>query len=389
MTVDPAATEGGIEDAGELFLPAVTGTARPDPRVLPASPVTRFAPAPTGYLHLGHLVNVLYVWGIAQATGGRVVLRIEDHDRQRSRPEYERALLEDLVRLGIAPDEPPVASFGAGPSPFRQSDNGDVYAAALDPLRAQGLVYACTCARSTFAAYEASTGRPWRGIGCPAGCRDQALPEDGDAGLRVAVGAGSERWLDLLAGPMADEPAATGDPLVRDRMGNWTYAWCVVVDDARHGIDLVIRGRDLLDATPVQLRLARLLGRETLAAVPPPPADPPRVRAEAVEGGGRHGDPVAPGCGTDAARAVRQRGAAGGAHGDRRPDRATRPGGAVRPLTTRSGCHGIRAVASLDTWRTMRRTGAKGERCARRRSYPASSRCGSSAPTSTSSSRNG
>jgi glutamyl/glutaminyl-tRNA synthetase len=88
------------------------------------------------------------------------------------------------------------------------------------------------------------------------------MPEDGDAGLRVAVGAGSERWLDLLGGPLADEPAATGDPLVRDRRGNWTYAWCVVVDDARHGIDLVIRGRDLLDATPVQLRLARLIGRE-------------------------------------------------------------------------------------------------------------------------------
>ena len=79
----------------------------------------------------------------------------------------------------------------------------------------------------------------------------------------MAVGAGSERWVDLLAGPMADEPAATGDPLVRDRVGNWTYAFCVVVDDMRHGIDLVIRGRDLLDATPVQLRLARLLGRET------------------------------------------------------------------------------------------------------------------------------
>ena len=167
------------------------------------------------------------------------------------------------MRLGVAPDEPPLASFAAGPSPFRQSDNGAVYAAALDPLRDQGLVYACTCARSTFAAYEASAGRPWRGIGCPGGCRDRALAEDRDAGLRVAVGAGSERWLDLLAGPMADEPAATGDPLVRDRLGNWTYAWCVVVDDARHGIDLVIRGRDLLDATPVQLRLARLIGRET------------------------------------------------------------------------------------------------------------------------------
>ena len=138
-----------------------------------------------------------------------------------------------------------------------------VYEAALDALRGQGLVYACDCARSTFAAWEADRGRPWRGIGCPGGCRERALPEDGGTGLRVAVGAGAERWVDLLAGPLADEPAASGDPLARDRSGNWTYAFCVVVDDARHGVDLVIRGRDLLDATPVQLRLARLLGRET------------------------------------------------------------------------------------------------------------------------------
>jgi glutamyl-Q tRNA(Asp) synthetase len=75
---------------------------------------------------------------------------------------------------------------------------------------------------------------------------------------------------------MADEPAATGDPLVRDRLGNWTYAWCVVVDDARQGVDLVIRGRDLLDATPVQLRLARLIGRDS----PPQLLHHPLIRRE-------------------------------------------------------------------------------------------------------------
>lgn len=253
----------GAPDRDDLFVPAVTDAARPDPRLLPASPVTRFAPAPTGYLHLGHLANALYTWGITRATGGRVVLRIEDHDRQRSRPAYEAALLEDLERLGLVPDEPALAAFRAGPTPYRQSDAGDVYAAALDRLRAEGLAYACDCSRSTFAEYEARRGRPWRGIGCPGRCRDRGLPEDAaGAGLRVAVGAGSERWVDLLAGPMADEPAAGGDLLVRDRVGNWTYAFCVVVDDRRHDVNLVIRGRDLLDATAVQLRLGRLLGRE-------------------------------------------------------------------------------------------------------------------------------
>jgi glutamyl-tRNA synthetase/glutamyl-Q tRNA(Asp) synthetase len=267
MTPEPAAEPVAAAEPGApsdaLSVPAVTGTALPDPRILPPAPVTRFAPAPTGYLHLGHLVNVLYTWGVARATGGRVVLRIEDHDRQRSRPAYETALLDDLDRLGVAADEPAggTSTFRAGPTPYRQSDAGAHYAAALDGLRAQGLVYACDCARSTFAGYEAERGRPWRGIGCPGGCRERSLPEDGGTGLRVAVGAGTERWVDLLAGPMADEPAAAGDPLVRDRLGNWTYGFCVVVDDARHGVDLVIRGRDLLDATPVQLRLGRLIGR--------------------------------------------------------------------------------------------------------------------------------
>ena len=255
MADDHATGDG--EDG--LFVPLVTGAAVPDPRVLPSAPVTRFAPAPTGYLHLGHLVNALYVWGIARATAGRVLLRVEDHDRQRSRPGYERALLEDLERLGLVPDEPGLAAF-EGPTPYRQSDAGSAYAEALARLRGDGLVYACDCSRATFGRYEADRGRPWRGIGCPGDCRSRSL-EEGDIGLRVAVGAGSERWVDLLAGPMAAEPALAGDPLVRDRLGNWTYALCVVVDDSRHGIDLVIRGRDLLDATPVQLRLAKLLGR--------------------------------------------------------------------------------------------------------------------------------
>ena len=279
MSAEPTATDAG----GELFVPAVTGSARPDARVLPVAPVTRFAPAPTGFLHLGHLVNALYVWGVAQATGGRVVLRVEDHDRQRSRPEYEAALLEDLERLGLAPDEPPLAAFRAGATPYRQSDNGAAYAAALDRLREDGLVYACSCTRATFAGWEAAHGRPWHGIGCPGGCRaagradtagPAATPTTPGPALRVAVGAGSERWVDLLAGPMADEPASGGDLLARDRAGNWTYAFCVVVDDAANGVDLVVRGRDLLGATPAQLRLARLLGR----ALPPRFLHHPLVR---------------------------------------------------------------------------------------------------------------
>ncbi len=236
--------------------PRDPGPVRPDPARLPARPTTRFAPAPTGFLHLGHLVNAIYVWGIARATGGRVVLRIEDHDRQRSRRASEAALLQDLERLGLLPDEPALPELRTSRSAYRQSDDGAPYSAAVNALRAQGRVYACTCSRATLLA--------WRGPGCPGGCRERAIPEDRpNSALRAWIGEGDEEFDDLLLGPQSGDPSAEGDLTLRDRHGNWSYPLCVVVDDVRHGVDLVIRGRDLLDATPGQLRLGRLLGRAT------------------------------------------------------------------------------------------------------------------------------
>ena len=240
-----------------------------DPRrpeaVVPRGTTTRFAPAPTGRLHLGHLANAIYVWGLARRAGGRVLLRVEDHDRQRCRPEYEAALLNDLDRLGLAADEPSTDDFRAGPSSFRQSDNGTVHAAAIEGLRARDLVYACDCSRSTFDAWRAANGRAWSGGGCPGGCRGRRLALRDVLTLRVALGdregADTESWDDALLGPSAGIVSPAGDLPVRDRNGNWTYALCVVVDDLRHGVDLVVRGEDLLDATPSQIRLGGLLGR--------------------------------------------------------------------------------------------------------------------------------
>ena len=125
---------------------------------------TRFAPAPTGWLHLGHVANALVVWGVARASGGTVVLRVEDHDRQRCRPEFESGLVDDLEALGFEPDEPSTAELRTGaPSDHRQSDNGPVYTAAAAGLAERGLVYACDCSRTTFASWAAEHGRPWRG----------------------------------------------------------------------------------------------------------------------------------------------------------------------------------------------------------------------------------
>lgn len=243
--------------------PAI-GPLPPQTGRLPPAPTTRFAPAPTGYLHLGHVVNALYTWGIAAATGGTVILRIEDHDRQRCRSGYETALLEDLEWLGFAPDRPAIAELRSGPSDLRQSDRGEVYAAAVERLRERDLVYACDCTRSTFAAWAHDHRRPWSGPGCPGSCSERRLEDRQGVGLRVRLGGGSEAFDDLRLGPREAVAAADGDLLVRDRHGNWTYHLCVVVDDARHGVDLVVRGEDLLDATARQLRLARFLGRDRM-----------------------------------------------------------------------------------------------------------------------------
>ena len=208
------------------------------------SVLTRFAPSPTGYLHLGHVVHALYVWRTAQQMGGRVLLRIEDHDRVRSRPEYEAAILEDLAWLGFAPDE--------GLQPLvRQSERGRLYEEALARLRTTAHVYACDCSRKRLMG-ERYDGR----------CHARGLTEGPGRGLRVRIDPGVERFDDLRLGPIEQEPARQcGDLLIRDREGQWTYQFAVTVDDLRQEITHVIRGADLVDSTGRQLRLRRLLGR--------------------------------------------------------------------------------------------------------------------------------
>ena len=147
--------------------------------------VSRFAPAPTGLLHLGHVVNAIYVWGLTKAAGGRVLLRIEDHDRQRSRPEFERAILDDLDWLGFHPDSPSTHAFRAGPCQGRQRDREAVYVSALDGLRAQGLVYACECSRRDVASSSPDFGQSeLRYAGT---CADKGLAETPGRGLRLRL----------------------------------------------------------------------------------------------------------------------------------------------------------------------------------------------------------
>ena len=228
---------------------------------LPPAPLTRFAPSPTGFLHLGHVANAVWVWGVARTLGGRVLLRVEDHDRGRSRPEYERAAIEDLDWLGLTADVGNPGEPGRGASRYRQSDCGEIYAAALEQLGRVAQVYACECSRREIAA---EAGDPLNEeTRYPGRCRDRGLAPAEGRGIRVVMSEGEETFTDARLGPVAQAPALQcGDLLLRDRVGNWTYQYAVVVDDMRQGVDLVVRGEDLLSSTGRQIRLARMLGRE-------------------------------------------------------------------------------------------------------------------------------
>jgi len=218
--------------------------------------LTRFAPAPTGHLHLGHVLNAVHVWGAARAQHGEVLLRIEDHDRQRSKLEYEASILEDLTWLGYKHHGDVV----------RQRERDHIYHKALQRLIDRGLVYGCTCTRAEIQGSgigdQGSGGSEVRYANT---CRDKGIPLGSDVGWRVIIEPGVERFCDGLLGPQEQDPSEQcGDLLVRDRLGNWTYQFAVTVDDHVQRVTDVIRGQDLLSSTGRQIRLARMLGRATM-----------------------------------------------------------------------------------------------------------------------------
>jgi glutamyl-Q tRNA(Asp) synthetase len=222
--------------------------------------LTRFAPSPTGYLHLGHVVNALYVWGIARSLHGKVILRLENHDRTRCKPEYEAALLEGLEWLGLNPDLGKPADFRKGTCEYRQSDCEHHYQAALDKLIADGLVYACDCSRKRI---QARTGQPdTEELRYDGHCRGKKLPFSHGMTLRLRLPDKPVTFEDILQGPQTQWPARdVGDFALKDNHGHWTYQFAVVVDDMRQNINLIIRGMDILSSTGRQIILAEMLGQ--------------------------------------------------------------------------------------------------------------------------------
>ena len=198
--------------------------------------------------------------------GGRVLLRIEDHDRIRSRAEFEAGILDDLDWLGYCPDVYPTDAFRGGRCDGRQSDRDSIYRDAFELLRSLDLVYACDCSRRVAAISRVQPSRPTgepAELRYPGACRDKHLPLVDGYSWRVRIEPGTEEFEDVRLGSLRQNPEEQcGDVLLRDRDGNWTYQFAVTVDDWRQGVDTVIRGVDLLPSTGRQIRIARLLGRE-------------------------------------------------------------------------------------------------------------------------------
>jgi glutamyl-Q tRNA(Asp) synthetase len=234
-------------------------------------PTTRFAPSPTGHLHLGHAHAALFAWRRARAAGGRFLLRLEDIDPARCRPEFAAAILEDLRWLGLDWDGPVRV----------QSEHLSEYRAALDALAARGLVYPCFCTRADIAREIAASAAAPHALGpdgpvYPGSCR--RLPE-AERARRIAAGAPHALRLDIArataeatatAGPLAftecgegrlpADPLPFGDVVLARKDVPASYHLCVTHDDALQGVTLVTRGIDLKPATALHRLLQTLFG---------------------------------------------------------------------------------------------------------------------------------
>jgi glutamyl-tRNA synthetase len=228
----------------------------------------RFAPSPTGPLHLGNARTALLSWLDARARGGRYLMRIEDLDRPRVRPGLEARILDELRWLGLDWDEGP--DVGGPRGPYRQSERLDRYQAALERLRGAGLVYPCFCSRAEVAAAALAPHGPGDdGPRYPGICRDLSAAERAGRARhrapawRFRVPEGAVAFDDGRRGPQSvDVAAEVGDFVVARADGVPSYQLAVAVDDAAMGVTDVVRGDDLLPSAARQILLYRALGHE-------------------------------------------------------------------------------------------------------------------------------
>ena len=217
------------------------------------STVTRFAPSPNGPLHLGHAYSAVVAHDLAREASGTFLIRIEDIDGARSRPEWIAEHLADLAWLGLESDRPVV----------RQSERLATYDAARERLKADGLLYPCRCTRAEIAAAAREEGP--EGPVYPGTCKGREIPSDRPWAWRLDMGAAIERageldWEDALAGTIVARPARFGDVVLARKDAPASYHLAATLDDAAQGVTLVTRGADLFDATDIHRLLQELLG---------------------------------------------------------------------------------------------------------------------------------
>jgi glutamyl-tRNA synthetase len=220
---------------------------------------TRFAPSPTGDLHLGGALVALASWLLARATGGVFVVRVEDLDPPRVVPGSADAILDDLEWLGLTWDEGP--RVGGTCAPYTQSERGPLYRAAVELLDARGLVYPCDCSRQEIAR-AASAPHLGEEVAYPGTCRerDPRRAFKRPPALRFRAPPDAFAWDDLVRGRVAMSADVAGDFVLVRGDGVFAYQLAVAVDDWAMGITDVVRGDDLLSSTPRQLALLGALG---------------------------------------------------------------------------------------------------------------------------------
>jgi glutamyl-tRNA synthetase len=222
----------------------------------------RFAPSPTGDLHLGSAATALVAWLSARAAGGRLVMRVEDIDRPRVVHGSEARQLDDLRWLGLDWDEGP--DVGGPHAPYRQSERSAAYDDALARLEARGLLYRCDCSRAEIARVASAPHAGDEGPRYPGTCRPFGMRERAwkrPPAIRLAVPDGVVHVDDALQGAFDEDVAArVGDFVLKRGDGMYAYQLACVVDDLAMGVTEVVRGADLIDSTARQIVLARLLG---------------------------------------------------------------------------------------------------------------------------------
>jgi glutamyl-tRNA synthetase len=224
----------------------------------------RFAPSPTGALHLGNARTALLAYLDARSRGGAFVLRMEDLDPQRSSAESARRILADLRWLGLDWDEGP--DVGGPFAPYTQSERSSLYSQAIAMLLARGLAFPCTCSRAEVARASNAPHLGEEGPRYPGTCRSGPSHRGRPASVRLRVEPGLVTFRDLVAGEQAfDVAEASGDVVIARADGVAAYQLAVAVDDAAMRMSHVLRGDDLLPSTPRQLLVYRALGLETPA----------------------------------------------------------------------------------------------------------------------------